>query len=149
MIYATKPKAELLDYVLDNLREEDKFEMRIEFGENYKQIIKKHCLKSTHIKIIVNGNFKPVGLFGYEEVDSETAEVCLLATDELKKHFIDFLNQAKTYLLFWKKKYKKLHNYVYKHNKQAIRWLKILGFTVEDYDDMRMYFYQEGSNEHN
>ena len=147
MIYAAKPKAETLDYVLDNLRSDDEFEMRFEFGENYKQIIKEFCLKSSHFKMIVDDNNTPVGLFGYEEQDSETAEVCLLVTDEFKKYFIDFLRQAKTYLLFWKKKYKKLHNYVYKHNKQALRWLKILGFTVEDYDDMRMYFYIEDKNE--
>jgi len=143
MLSAVDVNEEYLDNVLDNLRDEDKFEMRCEFGPDYKQTIKEFCLSSGHFKIIIDEKFTPIGLFGCEETTPETAEVCLLVTNEFKKHFKDFLCQAKQYISLWKKQYKILHNLVYKHNKQALKWLKILGFKVTDYDDMRMHFFIE------
>jgi len=148
MIHATEVNENYLDYVLNNLRDDDRFEMMFEFGEDYIEIIKEELKSaSSHIQIIVNEINEPLGIFGYKEIDSETAEICLLVTDEFKRYFKDFIYQAKTYIAEWMQEYSRLENFVYKHNKQAMRWLKILGFQIVEYDDMKMYFFTEKVNE--
>ncbi len=54
----------------------------------------------------------------------------LLGTDLSKKVKKAFLNEIKDCLRIMLKEYRFLINYVHPQNKQSIRWLKWLGFTV-------------------
>jgi hypothetical protein len=146
MFKVEKSKENYIIYILNNLKKEDELEMIEEFGANYKEILKFECINSDEIQVIVDMNDLPIALFGCRKINNNTAEVCLLVTDEFSKHFIYFIKQAKIYLNNWLETYSRLENYVYKTNKSTIKWLKLLGFNVTDYNEKKMYFYMENKN---
>lgn len=145
MITVVDVTQENLEYVICRLRKDDELEMICEFGENYFTPLMNICL-SPDVKIMLDKDGFPIGLFGIREISSGLgiAEVCLLVTDDFKFHLKDFLIQAKEQISKWRKKYYRIENLVYKHNTKALRWLKILGFSLKEYDDKRMYFSLQG-----
>lgn len=140
MLFAINKSEKNIKKVIENLRLEDEIEMIFEFGENWKNVVS-NSAKSSEIKIIVDELNNPVGLFGIKEIDKNTAEICLLATDKLKDNPISFLLNARKIVKNWLRKYKKLQNYIYKHNKSGIRWLKLLGFELKEFNQNKMYFF--------
>lgn len=141
MLYAVKKTRKYLEEILDNLRIEDESEMLFEFGENWKTIVLESALNSD-VEVMVDSENNPIGFYGIREINKNTAEVCLLVSDKLRKNHMSFLLGAKKVITKWQRKYYKLQNYVYKHNLSAIRWLKWLGFTLEVADENRMFFYK-------
>ncbi len=144
MLHTEVKTSELIAMVLNNLRIEDEIEMIFEFGNNWKDIIYNSALNSD-ITIIADEQNNPVGLFGIREIDKDTAQVCLLATPHLTDNSISFLLKGKKVVKEWMNKYKKLENYIYKHNKNGIRMLKILGFNLVDFNQNKMYFFMAKS----
>lgn len=140
MLHAVKKTDKRIKEVLDNLRIEDETEMYLEFGENWKNIVFDSAIKSD-IEIMVDEENNSVGFYGIRELDHDTAEVCLLTSDKLKNNTLSFIFGAKRVVKKWLKQYKRLQNYIYKHNRSGIRWLKMLGFTLNEFDDKRMYFF--------
>lgn len=141
MLY-TKPKNKKdIIAVIKNLRKEDEEEMFEELGVFWQNILLYECMNND-IYIIENSYHKAVGLFGIKP-HNNYAEVCLLCTNQLQNDAISFLRQAKTYIDKWLIKYKRLENYVHVNNKSAINWLKWLGFTIENFNNKKMYFYKE------
>lgn len=141
MLYKKPKNKKDIALVLDNLRKEDEEEMFEEFGVFWQNILLYECMNND-IYIIENSYHKAVGLFGIKPHDNY-AEICLLCTDKLKDDAISFLRQAKKYIYKWLKEHKRLENYVHKKNKNAILWLKWLGFTIENFNNKKMYFYKE------
>ena len=141
MLYVKTKNEKDIATVLTNLRNEDEAEMLEEFGRSWYKTLFFEC-KKNDIFIIKNSFHTPVGLFGIKP-HINYAEICLLCTDELKDDAISFLLQARKYVNKLLKEYRRLENYVHKKNKSAISWLKWLGFTLEDFDKNKMYFYKE------
>lgn len=56
----------------------------------------------------------------------------LLATPELRKHSKRFLVECKKFMLEARKDYDLLHNWVHAKNVSSIRWLRWLGFELDD-----------------
>lgn len=142
MLIAVNQAPDFVLEVLYNLREDDRKEMMQEFGSDWLKIIYDNS-KKANVKIIMNQRYHPVGLYAIKELDKQTAQICLLTTEEIKKDDVYFLLAMKKQIQEWKQKYKRLENYVYKHNKQAIKWLRWLGFNLEEYDKNKVYFYME------
>ena len=141
MLYSIPATREIISYVLENLRQEDKKEMVIEFGNHWKEIIFCRAVQSE-IYGIVDEKEKILGFFGIKGINEKYAQVCLLSTDDLSKQGFIFLKKAKRIVAEWNKRYSTLYNFVYKENKQAIKWLRWLGFTLSEIDNDRMYFYK-------
>lgn len=69
----------------------------------------------------------------------------MLGTREIEKHAIPFLKRSKVVVDSWKENYDYLHNYVHTSNKVSIRWLRWLGFKIEDaepYGALENYFHR-------
>ncbi len=145
MITVVDVTQEYLEYVICRLRKDDELEMICEFGEDYFTPLIDECL-TPEVKIMLGKDGFPIGLFGVREISKGLgiAEVCLLVTDDFKFYLKDFLIQGKAQIEKWRKKYYRLENLVYKHNTKALRWLKIFGFSLEEYDEKRMYFSLQG-----
>ena len=56
----------------------------------------------------------------------------LVSTNRLEKHFRIFLKGCKLYIDKYRNEYDTMFNFVDERNAVAIRWLKWLGFTVEE-----------------
>lgn len=145
MITVVDVTQEYLEYVICRLRKDDEQEMICEFGENYFDSLMKEYL-TPEVKIMLDKDGFPIGLFGIREISTGVgiAEVCLLVTDDFKFYLKDFLVQGKVQIKKWRKKYYRIENFVYKHNTKALKWLKFFGFSLEDYDEKRMYFSLQG-----
>ena len=75
---------------------------------------------------------KPAAIFGAAPVDNNKGCIWLLGTDEIEKHPVTFYRMSKKIFPAIMKDYQYLENYVDARNKLSLRWLKWLGFTVED-----------------
>lgn len=73
-------------------------------------------------------------LFGVtgSTVLSDTAAPWMLGTDELPKHAMAFLRVSRSWTRLIKEEYSMLENFVDMRNRLAVRWLRWLGFTVEE-----------------
>lgn len=77
---------------------------------------------------------EPIGMFGVGRATlmSDRGIPWLLATDKLVEIQVIFLKSCKKHVQNMKIGYNILENYVSIHNKTSLRWLKWLGFTIED-----------------
>lgn len=78
-------------------------------------------------------NGQPVVIFGVGvwSVLSLRGIPWLLGTDDLLLDARHYLRESRTYMLETRSKYKRLENYVDARNKEAVRWLRWLDFTME------------------
>lgn len=131
-------KASLEDYVFlfSNLKEEDKKEV-LANGYTLKETVEA-TLKHTKRGIAAFKDDKLLCIFGYRQNGflGGGAIVWLLgtkyfdATDyEIKR---EFLKQSKKTITKWRKKFFLLENYVDSEYEASIRWLKWLGFTIDE-----------------
>ena len=81
---------------------------------------------------VVDG--EPICIFGVAPVSLVTgyAAPWMLGTDQLERNAVKFLRGSKEVVAGWKRDYRHLFNYVDARNKTSIRWLKWLGFELEE-----------------
>jgi hypothetical protein len=79
-------------------------------------------------------NHEPVCMFGVSPVDilGGVGSPWLLGTDEIKKHAVTFLKLNRLYIPKMLDLFPLLVNYVDVRNAVSIRWLRWLGFAVDD-----------------
>lgn len=130
MYHKRKNNKDLI-YVLSNLREPDKKELQILFGDGWDERILKNWLSMNGVRIAYMDNGEPVAVFGVMQVGN-IGSIGMLATNNIEKEIKSFLIQGKIWVDKQLKKYKTLVNFVYSENIKAIKWLKWLGFTVEE-----------------
>lgn len=75
-------------------------------------------------------NGVPVVLFGVARVSEEEGSPWMVATNEIKSHAITFIKMCPDYISEMHSGFSLLKNYVDVRNKDAIRWLKAMGFTI-------------------
>ena len=121
------------EYILDNLREEDRLEVETARGKNWKTEILKD-LENSKIPFLLGKTKKeniPVLICGAWCTDINNPAVgivWLLSTPEIEKHQITFLREMKKEIKKYDEQFGILYNQIYKSNNLAKRWLKWVGF---------------------
>lgn len=132
--YAMRPSQfEDIAPVAKNMREADKQEVWDAYMTSPEKTLTKAYEKSEKCwTILVDG--EPVGMFGVSRPTmlSSTGIPWLLGTDALVANSRSFLLPSKRCVEIMKIGYNVLENHVSVSNDISIRWLKWLGFTVED-----------------
>lgn len=116
-----------------DLREADKQEILASTGANPVKIITQSVLMSDKsFAVSVSGQLlyiigvvKP-SLLGFSGIP------WLLGTNEIKNHKRDFLKSSYELLKAEQKELLSMHNYVDARNKDSIKWLRFMGFELED-----------------
>ncbi len=137
MLKKSDKKSEIL-FILDNLREEDRIELEVLYGKEWKN---ETLITLSDKKCYIlygkdsNNNLIPIAMGDFFEIfpsDDSIACVWLLTTKYIYankhlfyKHFIDLFNKKC-------KKYNIMFNFIYKSNYQAKKWLQKLGFKFDN-----------------
>lgn len=117
-------------YILENLREEDRFELFLQYGKNWKKKAFSR-LKRSKMIILKEENGVPFAMGGIEGID-DIACVWLLTTQNVEHYKIKLLKKIKKELELNSSKYRIYFNYICKTNKQAKKWLSKLGFRFDN-----------------
>ncbi len=122
-----------LVYVLSNLRAADCHELEVLYGTSDLDMVIQHWKHYKGVRIACLDDGTPVAVFGLCVVSDKLAGVGFLATNDVEKELRSFLIKGRKWVDAQLKKYKKLANYVYSANTKAVKWLKWLGFEVENH----------------
>ena len=116
-------------YLSENLREEDKQEIKAVTG--LPPLLSLLCgLKLSSVPLVIcDADSKPVAMLGVVP-NGLIGFIWMVGTDDLKKISLSFLRNSKDVCDVLKGKHQILHNYVDKRNKLHINWLKWMGFTI-------------------
>ncbi len=74
----------------------------------------------------------PLALYGVLPHGPGVASPFMLGCDHLANHPVALQRYARDVLADWKKEYRHLFNWVHAENTVAIRWLELLGFSMQD-----------------
>ena len=120
-------------FILNNLRNQDKNELKAKYGKQWKSLVFENInkLDKEHCLIGCTDNNKPVLLYGVVPHEGNIGVVWMLASQDIAKEQISFLKQSKEYIKSQNEKFSLLCNYVHCDNSLAIKWLKWLGFNFE------------------
>jgi len=126
-----KAEPNLIYEIADNLRKEDAKEVRLSHGVTAEEACTQSYIHSQLIQAIEGDDGDPVGitgvcgnyiwLLGTDKLTSTKNhrwQLCIYG-QEWVEHCLDFSGGM-------------IENYVYSENKTSIRWLKHLGFTIEE-----------------
>ena len=127
-----------IEYILTNLRDEDREELENLFGSNWYQSTVE-SLKNVKFLILYglgNGNILvPIAMGGFYEVqnkDCSIACVWLLSSKFVSKNKTALMRVLRNQLYENSSKYDILYNFIYKSNYEAKLWLKKLGFCFDN-----------------
>ena len=137
MLHRTEKNIDDIKFIINNLRKEDKEEVSLLLGENWKQKAIDNII-NTDFDILIgktdNGN-SPVLMGGAWETDpvnaSGVACVWLLSTDEIKNHQLCFLREMMKEFEKYDEKFYLTYNIIHKKNYLAKKWLKRIGFKFD------------------
>lgn len=134
LIPSYKKNAKDILYILENLRPEDKEEIKIHFGEDYIQKYLKEIMqyKGRFIMGYTKKDKTPVCIGGCSQSENGIGIVWLLSTNEIKNHQYCILRNIKHEIEQYIKKYWILCNVIFQKNYLAKNWLKKFGFKFEN-----------------
>jgi hypothetical protein len=128
-----RPTARDIDFLVENIRDEDTAEINAMGGMTARE-----ALDSTpnldENAWVWEKNGKVMCIFGVnpiEELD-RTGAIWLLGTKYFDDHHMVFAAACSSVFEELIKDYKMVFNYVYAENKKSIKWLEWLGFKVRD-----------------
>lgn len=77
---------------------------------------------------------EPVAIFGVAGGSVMTPFVSpwMLGTTKLEKHKKEILRESREVMRAWRSEYTRMENFVDARNKVSVRWLKWLGFSIQD-----------------
>lgn len=121
-------KAEYCDlqYLIDNIREEDREELKA-LGTTPEKSISSGFLLSDKVYSVLDDKNNTIAMYGVTKHTDETCVIWLLASNLINKHKMYFLRNCKGYFYKMVKNYKIAINSVYVKNTLHIKWLKWLG----------------------
>lgn len=128
-----KPTPETIQFIADNMRDEDAAEVMAVGNMTPWQAID-ISIKTSHFSTVGTVDGTPVAIFGLSVHNIVTGEgspwmLCSRQALDHKRGFFTDTPQAVEAML---NICPKLSNYVHVNNKLSIRWLKWLGFTIEE-----------------
>lgn len=125
-----KPNGELLKWIADNMRACDKDEVMASHGMQPLHALQQSVEFSDMCSIVViDGDI--CGVVGMTQF-KKTGVPWFLGTDNVKKHASQFALQSRNVIDEMVMKTDYLVNFVHSENKDSIKWLKWLGFTIDD-----------------
>ena len=140
---------DLLVAFLNDLRKEDKLELDEFFKNNTLDDFLNICLEDKNLTyFLLDDNKKPLALGGAYKVNDKVARVWFLATNQIKKSKIALYKYVLNKILFFKKQFAFLYNFIFKSNFSSLKWLKKAGFQVLDLDvpDYKLFYFNKGDN---
>jgi hypothetical protein len=128
-----KPTNKAIQFIADNMREEDVNEVWAS-GKYTPIEALELSLKHSKKSMVVYADDIPIAALGVVSRDflSGVGVPWLLSAEQALKHKRYFLELAPPIIKEMLMTYSKLVNHVHVENKLSIRWLKWLGFTIED-----------------
>lgn len=128
-----KPTERDMRMLVENMRDEDKQEIRAYFNENFDFAVKTSVKFSRDSwAVIVNGKLLFIAGVGLISMLGNVGCPWLLGTVFIKQFPKEFFKQALNIVEELKENYTILSNHVHADNAQAIRFLKHLGFKILD-----------------
>lgn len=124
-------KKDLL-YILQNLRDEDKEEVKLNYGDNYIQEELKSILKTNALLAVDSITKKPILVYGISPLQNKkSALIYMLSTKEIVYYKRSFFTELKKEIKKIDKNYYYVCNIIYKKNFLAKKWLKKIGFNFD------------------
>lgn len=122
-----------IDMLVENMREHDKQEVNAATRMGIKNAVKTSVKLSTYSKTgLVNDEL--VCMWGVCPISliSGSGSPWMLGTDLIKEKQRIFLRRSKPWLNDIRKDYRYLENFVDERNVMSIKWLKWLGFQIDE-----------------
>ena len=118
-----------VDYLAENLREEDRNEVLASHGD-VKEALQQGFDDSEECwTIVVQDTGEIAGIYGLASYDESIGIPWLLTSPAIKKVWIPFLRGSRKWVAESNKKYPLLTNMVDAEYTVAINWLRFVGFT--------------------
>lgn len=118
------------EYLANNLKAEDRAELRALSDEDFLSIVEKSVRGSDWVKVGALADDTPACVFGVAATGLDGVGIpWLLGTPAITKVAVEFLRANRAVVKDMNAKYPLLVNYVHTENRDAIRWLRWLGFT--------------------
>jgi hypothetical protein len=123
-----------LEWFAEHMRESDKEELRAASGPCLLATLRLAVLASAGLCAVAEENGVPVALFGFAPwgLLSDTASPWLVGTDRLFKLGRPLNRMAKAYCARATLEFPVLVNYVDVRNTASVRWLRGLGFKMDE-----------------
>lgn len=137
-----------IKYVLERLNPEAVAELKVLFGNDYKnqafQIIR--ATRGDKFIIKLEKTNEPVGIYGIIPMKQETAcGIFFLTTSNIHKgNKIKLLKGAKKQIAIWEQKYETIMDSCHKTSETIKKWLKLLGFKPSGWEDNNIEVYYKG-----
>lgn len=128
-----KPTDELVRMVADTMRQADADEVNASHGHTPLQSLQSG-LRVSDFAVVVMINGDPVAIFGLSKCNPITGSGVpwLLSSESALEHKREFLIQSPKVIKQMLQICPYLFNFVHTDNRTSIRWLRWLGFTIED-----------------
>lgn len=124
-------KKDLL-YILQNLRDEDKEEIKLSFGEDYIKNELKSIMKTKALLAVDSVTGKPILVYGITPLQNKkSALIFMLSTNDIVNYKHSFFIELKKEIKKIDNNYYYLCNIIYKKNFLAKKWLKKFGFKFD------------------
>lgn len=133
-VYKIVPAAEIhVVEILPNLREADRIEGEIATGLSAEEALLM-SVRMSYEAIAAYADDRLVMLAGVAPISiaSSIARPWLVGTDELPKHAFKLCKENRRYIRKWLTWFSYLENWVDSENEVAHKWLKWLGFELEE-----------------
>ena len=126
---------------VENLRKQDKEELKYFLGNNYKNKFITFILNNKTDTYFLSYNLQPACIGGAFK-DKCGAQVWLLCTDNYDRKFL--LKYLINKINLFKDKYGYLYNYIYKSNFKFLKFLKKQGFKVINTNNpnVKMFYFK-------
>lgn len=132
-----KPNEELVQYIADNMRHADAVECYEMSGLSPREALDKGIESSSYVSVVIV-NKVPCAIVGLTIISAVTGlgVPWLLATHDAVKNKRVFINNCKQGVDDMLKICPNLFNYVHAENKLSVKWLRWMGFTIEESQPM-------------
>tara|TARA_R110000744_G_scaffold380326_3_gene500756 strand:+ start:21337 stop:21795 length:459 start_codon:yes stop_codon:yes gene_type:complete len=128
-----KPTPEMIQFIADNMRQADVDEVMAAANSTPLQAITGGIEISYSSSVaVINGDIVAIMGVVKNTALSSTGVPWLLGTEAIVKHYREFLGASPSVLNAMINVCPNLVNHVYVENKVSIRWLKWLGFKIEE-----------------
>ena len=133
MVEFKKPTQEMIQFIADNMRQADVDEVTAASGATPLQAITSGVEISAFSSVaVINGDIVAIMGVVKNSALSDNGVPWLLGTEDIVKHYREFLGASPSVLNAMMNICPNLMNHVHAKNKISVRWLKWLGFKIEE-----------------
>ena len=118
-----------VNYLADNLRQEDRLEVLASHGSTLQALQDGFNNSEECWTFEVQDTKEIAGMYGLGKIDDTTGMPWLLTAPAIHKVWLPFLRQSKEWVKEANTKYPVLTNYCDERYTVAIKWLQFVGFT--------------------